>query len=123
MPYMKVSLSKTLSADEKQKLYERLGEALSVIPGKEAFMLIADIEDGRSLYCGGGAHDDFVFIDARYYGRVEYHIKKAFVQAAMKAVEDVAGTPKEYISMTVLEMNSWGGFGDMADVFYSDPEA
>ena len=122
MPYMRVSTSKTLTAEQKQSLYEKLGAALAVIPGKEAFMLIADIEDGRQIYSGGGPSEDFVFIDARYYSRIEYHVKKAFVKAVLKAVGDVVGTPKERISMTVLEMNSWGGFGDMADVFYSDPE-
>ena len=64
MPYMRVSTSKTLTAEQKQSLYEKLGAALAVIPGKEAFMLIADIEDGRQIYSGGGPSEDFVFIDA-----------------------------------------------------------
>ena len=50
MPYMRVSLTKKLTGEEKQERYGKLGQALALIPGKEAFMLIADIEDGNGRY-------------------------------------------------------------------------
>jgi len=119
---MHVSLTKSLTEAEKQTLYEKLGKALSLIPGKEAFMLIADIDDGKQIYCGGMKQNDFVFIDARYFSRFEYHIKKQFVEGVFQAVQEVTGTPKERISMTVLEFSTWGGFGDLADEFYQEPK-
>ena len=111
MPFMRVSLSRKLKEEEKQELYGKLGRALAIIPGKEAFMLIADIEDGKDIYCGGKKQENFCFIDARYFSRIEYHIKKAFAQAVMAAVEEVAGTPKPCISMTITEYSTWAGFG------------
>ena len=53
MPYMRVSLSVKLTEEQRQSLYEKLGEALRHIPGKEPFMLIAEIEDGRPFYAFG----------------------------------------------------------------------
>ena len=120
MPFMRVSLSKELTGEQKQELYGKLGQALALIPGKEAFMLIADIEDGKDIYCGGKKQENFCFIDARYYSKIEYHIKKAFAQAAMAAVEEVAGTPKPCISMTITEYSTWAGFGDLADEYYKE---
>ena len=93
MPFMRVSLSRKLKEEEKQELYGKLSRALAIIPGKEAFMLIADIEDGKDIYCGGKKQENFCFVDARYYSKIEYHIKKAFAQAVMAAIGEVAGTP------------------------------
>lgn len=122
MPFMRVSLTKTLTAEQKQALYDGLGKALSIIPGKEAFMLIADIEDGKTIFCGGRPQENFVFVDARYFSKFEYHIKKAFTQGVFEAIQNVVGTPKECISMTILELSTWGGFGDLADEYYADPD-
>ena len=120
MPFMRVSLSRTLSDQQKQELYEKLGQALALIPGKEAFMLIADIEDGKEIYCGGTKQENFAFVDARYFSRFEYHVKKAFAQAVMGAIGEIAGTPKECISMNIFELTTWGGFGDLADEYYQE---
>lgn len=120
MPFMRVSLSRKLKEEEKQELYGKLGRALAIIPGKDAFMLIADIEDGKDIYCGGKKQENFCFIDARYFSRIEYHIKKAFAQAVMAAVEEVAGAPKPCISMTITEYSTWAGFGDLADEYYKE---
>ena len=123
MPYMRVSLSAKLTEEQKQRLYEKLGEALKHIPGKEPFMLIAEIEDGRRFYAFGKKQDDFAFVDARYFSRVEYHAKRDFAVAAMKAIEEVAGTKRENISMNIFELSTWAGFGDLNDEFYKDPGA
>ena len=121
MPYMRVSLSAKLTEEQRQSLYEKLGEALRHIPGKEPFMLIADIEDGRQFYAFGKKQENFAFVDARYFSRAEYHAKKAFAVAAMKAIEEVAGTKSTNVSMNIFELSAWGGFGDLNDEFYKDP--
>ena len=121
MPYMRVSLSKKLTEEQKQSLYAKLGEALRIIPGKEPFMLIAEIEDGRQFYAFGEKQDNFAFVDARYFSRVEYHAKKEFAVAVMKAIEEVAGTKSANISMNIFELSTWAGFGDLNDEFYQEP--
>ena len=121
MPYMRVSLSAKLTEEQRQSLYEKLGEALRHIPGKEPFMLMAEIEDGRQFYAFGTKQENFAFVDARYFSRVEYHAKKDFAVAVMKAIEEVAGTKSTNISMNIFELSTWAGFGDLNDEFYKDP--
>ena len=123
MPYMRVSLSVKLSEEQRKSLYAKLGEALRHIPGKEPFMLIADIEDGRQFYAFGEKQENFAFVDARYFSRAEYHAKRDFAMAVMKAIEEVAGTKSTNISMNIFELSTWGGFGDLNDEFYKDPGA
>jgi len=121
MPYMRVSLSRKLTEEQRQILYTKLGEALRLIPGKEPGMLMAEIEDGRQFYAFGKKQENFAFVDARYFSRAEYHAKRDFAVAVMKAIEDVAGTKPECISMNIFELSTWAGFGDLNDEFYNDP--
>ena len=121
MPYMRVSLSKKLTEEQRQSLYEKLGEALRHIPGKEPGMLMAEIEDGQQFYACGKRQENFAFVDARYFSRAEYHAKRDFAIAVMKAIEEVAGTKRECISMNIFELSTWAGFGDLNDEFYKDP--
>jgi hypothetical protein len=118
---MRVSLSVKLTEEQRQSLYEKLGEALRNIPGKEPAMLMADIEDGRQFYAFGKRQDNFAFVDARYFSRAEYHAKRDFAVAVMKAIEETAGTRKECISMNIFELSTWAGFGDLNDEFYQEP--
>ncbi len=84
-------------------------------------MLMADIEDGRQLYALGKKQENFAFVDARYFSRAEYHAKRNFAIAVMKAIEEAAGTRRENISMNIFELSVWAGFGDLNDEFYKEP--
>ena len=86
-------------------------------------MLIAEIEDGRPFYAFGKKQENFAFVDARYFSRAEYHAKRDFAKAVMKAIEEVAGTKSTNISMNIFELSTWAGFGDLNDEFYKKPTA
>jgi hypothetical protein len=120
MPYIRIALARELTPEKREELARALGEALGLIPGKDGSMLITDLEDGKTLFMGGVRQEDFAFIDARYFSRFEYHIKKAFVRAVFEAVNRVVGTPYERMSMNITEYSSWGGFGDFRDEYYRD---
>ena len=71
---MKVSISKTLTEEERIAISKELSKSLRLIPGKQPEFLISDIEDGRNMYLGGVRQENFAFIDVRYYSKFEYHI-------------------------------------------------
>jgi hypothetical protein len=120
MPYIRISVARKLTPEKQQELVDGLGEALGLIPGKDGRMLITDLEDGKTMFSGGVRQDDFVFIDARYYSKFEYHIKKRFTEAVFNAVHKTLGTPFEKMSLNITEYNSWGGFGSFKDEYYDD---
>ncbi len=122
MPYMRVSVAKKLTEEERVTLANDLGEALEQIPGKARYMLMADIEDGRAIYMGGVRQENFAFVDARYFSNFEYHVKKRFVQAVFAALKKTLGTRDDQMSLTISEFNSWGGFGDFNDERYQEPK-
>ena len=120
MPYMKVSVTQKLTQEKQDELIGGLGEALATIPGKSAGMLIADLEDGKTMFVGGQRQENFVFVDVRYYSKFEYHIKKKFTIAVFNVFKEVLGTKIECMSLNITEMTSWGGFGDFKDEYFSD---
>lgn len=120
MPYIRLSMSKKLTESEQEQLSRELGEALSLIPGKDGRGLIVDMEDGKNLFVGGVKQDNLVFADVRYYLNFPYKIKKDFTAAVFKTLGRALGTTKDKMFLTITEYNSWGGFGDFKDEYCSD---
>ena len=120
MPFIRVSVTQKLAEEKQAELVEGLGEAISVIPGKDGRGLIVDLEDGKTIFCGGVKQENFVFADVRYYSNFTYQQKKEFTIAVFKVFENVLGTTKDKAFLTITEYNNWGGFGNFIDEYYSD---
>lgn len=120
MPYIRISAAKKLTETEQTDLVNGLGEALSIIPGKDGRGLIVDMEDGKTLFVGGVKQENMVFVDVRYYSNFAYQIKKEFTAAVFEKISSVLGTTKDRAFLTITEYNSWGGFGDFRDEYYSE---
>ena len=120
MPYIRLSVTQKLSQEKQEELVNGLGDALGLIPGKDGRGLIVDMEDGKTMYVGGVKQDNMVFADVRYYSNYEYHIKKDFTVAVFNAINKTLGTSKDRMFLTITEYNSWGGFGDFKDEYYSE---
>ena len=119
---MRISTAEKLTEEQKDKLVEKLGIALEEIPGKKRNMLMAEISDGTTFYVFSKKTENFCFVDVRWFGRFEYHLKDNFTRKAFEAVKEVLGLPYEKISMNIEELHTWGGFGRFRDEFYVDPE-
>lgn len=120
MPYIRLSLTQKLTQEQQTALVNGLGEAMSIIPGKDGRGLIVDMDDGRTMFVGGVLQENFVFADVRYYSNFEYHIKKQFTQAVFKVFNNVLGTTHDKAFLTIDEYNNWGGYGDFKDEYFSD---
>ena len=98
MPFIRVSVTQKLAEEKQAELVEGLGEAISVIPGKDGRGLIVDLEDGKTIFCGGVKQENFVFADVRYYSNFTYQQKKEFTIAVFKVFENVLGTTRTRLS-------------------------
>ncbi len=115
MPYIRLSVTKKLTKEKRDELAAALGEALSVIPGKDGRYLVSDIEDGRNIYMGTEQQEDMVFADVRYHGQYEYGYRNAFAAALTDAVHRVLGTGRDSVWLNITEFRSWGGHGNLKD--------
>ncbi|MBR6950513.1 MAG: hypothetical protein IKH56_02135 [Oscillospiraceae bacterium] len=120
MPFIKLSIAKTITEETEQKLIDGLGRALSVIPGKDPQWTMVEVNDGLRLYFGGKKQEDMVFADVKYVGKQEYHRKREFTRAACQTIHELIGTPIDRICLTITEYDSWGAVGDFRDQYYVD---
>lgn len=120
MPYIKLSVTKKVEPETEQILVDRLGIALSTIPGKDPQWTMVEVNDGRRIYFGGKMQEDMVFAEVKYVGNFNYTKKREFTQKACKAINEVLGTPIDKICLTISEFENWGAVGDFRDIYYSD---
>ena len=120
MPYIRLSSARPVPPEKEQALIDALGLALSAVPGKDPQWTMVELSGGLPMYFGGVKQDDMVFLDTKYVGHFPFPKKRAYVQAACRAVHEVLGTPMDRICVTVTEFENWGALGDFRDINFPE---
>ncbi len=113
MPYICVSVSKTLEANQKEQLKAELGRLITLVPGKTEEVTMVRIEDGCTLYKAGKALGNGAFIEVRLYGAAPQRDKEKFTEAVFQSMEKLLGTQPGDIYLNIFEMESWGTKGKL----------
>lgn len=69
MPFINVRTTERISAQEELVLKSRLGEAISLIPGKSERFLMVQIEEEAHLYFGGDNSEPLAFVEVKLLGK------------------------------------------------------
>lgn len=113
MPYIDVNISKKLSDDEKYVLKAKLGELISIIPGKTEAVTMIGINDSYTMYMSGQKKEKLAFLNIKLYKSSEFEYKNELTKKIFEFFEkeyDIAG---ENIYMTFDEYDSWGTSGTL----------
>lgn len=108
MPYINVNISKTLSDGEKDTLKAKLGELITIIPGKSESVLMIGINDGYTIYFSGEKKDKVAFLDIRLYKQSDFEYKAEFTQKVFELFEKEYGITKENLFVNFGEYECWG---------------
>ena len=114
MPYMKLNVTRKLTYEQKKELADGLGEAIALIPEKNAKGLLLYIEDAVTMFNGGEEQDDYVFINTDICGDYKYEVKYKFTMGVYDAVQRILGTPNNRIAMKIAQYDGWANFGNYA---------
>ena len=68
MPFIDSKVSVKASEEQKRELKERLGQAISIIPGKSESWLMVNIEDDQKMYFRGDDSEPVAFVSVNIYG-------------------------------------------------------
>lgn len=112
MPYIAVSSSKTTTDAQKANIIARLGEKISVIPGKTEERLMIEISDGKTM-AFAGVQRELAYVDVKCYGKVAFEDKKAFTEAVFEILEQELVLPSDAIYLSFGEFENWGTLGSM----------
>ena len=116
MPFAKVSITKTLSLEEKDYLYDEINKQIKLIPGKEDWDSIIIIEDGCYIRMGEPDRSPKLYMEIRMMGQCPISHKAAFVASATSMLEEKFGLNKKAIDMKIINETSWAGGGQYREI-------
>lgn len=108
MPYIDVKVTPELNKDEKDLMAKKLGELISIIPGKSESSLMINITDNSAVYFGGKVKQKAAFVDIRIYGKAEQKYKEQLISAVSDELGSAYGIQKSDIYINFFEMQNWG---------------
>jgi|AGTN01.2.fsa_nt_gi Macrophage migration inhibitory factor (MIF). len=108
MPYINVSVSRTLQPQQKEQIKARMGKLISLIPGKSESVTMVRIADGCALYMGGSALDNGAFIDIRLLGNATQQSKEALTKAMFQSMGKLLGVEPGDMYTNIIEFENWG---------------
>ena len=108
MPYICLKLSKEPDPRQKEQIKARMGEIITLIPGKSEAVTMVDVSGGHSLYLGGRPLENGAFVEVRLLGKAEQKAKEAFTEAVFKSLKELAGSPEKEVYLTISEFDNWG---------------
>ncbi len=78
MPFVDVKMTKKLTFDEKNSLKAKLGQAISVFPGKSESWLMCNVSDEQKIWFRGDDSSDSAFIEVKLFGSVDKNSAEDF---------------------------------------------
>lgn len=111
MPFIETKTSAKLTEAARETLKQRLGEAISLIPGKSETWLMLSFQDKQPMYFRGNADGDTAFIDVKIFGQADGAAYDALTAALCDIYHDVLALDKERIYIRYEEGAHWGWNG------------
>lgn len=112
MPYIHVNTSKDLGGKGKEKLKTKLGELISLLPGKSEDVLMVHISDGQDMYFKGEKRD-VAYLDIKLFRESDMESKSKFTSEVFRLFEREFGIDGGNLFLSISEYNTWGFLGSL----------
>ncbi|MBQ6518795.1 MAG: hypothetical protein IJI14_08745 [Anaerolineaceae bacterium] len=111
MPFIKTKTSFALTEAQENRLKEKFGEAIELIPGKSEQYLLLEFEDNCRLWLRGRNEDSIVYIEVAIFGNEDHYCYDAFTSEITKAFSDTLGVRPDHIFIKFEDIGIWGTGG------------
>ena len=106
MPFIDVKTNAKLDADKEKEIKSRLGEAVSILPGKSENWLMVNIEDCSRLYFRGSADTVNAIAEIKLFGSADADAYEKMTAAVCEILREAAGAEEVYVKYE--EVRCWG---------------
>ena len=111
MPYIDSKVSVKISDSQEKELKERLGEAISLIPGKSEQWLMVGFDDEYHMYFRGDNSAPIAFVEVKVLGSENPSAFNALTGEICKIFNEVLGIAKDNIYVKYEAVTNWGWNG------------
>ena len=108
MPFMTVRLNRHLERERENELKERIGKALSLIPGKSEQSLLLAIEDNCPIYLRGEGDSPTAYVELSVFGNERHGGYDRLTAALSRIFREVAGVSPECFYIRYSDIQAWG---------------
>lgn len=110
MPFVRISVGRKLSDNERTAVYDVVSQHITIIPGKTVAATMVQLEDGRHMY-KDASQRVCVFIEVRLYGSTTTEAKEKLVEKLTTDLSVMLDVPLGDIYLNIMEMENWGANG------------
>ena len=111
MPFIDSKVSVKVTKEQETELKSRLGQAISLIPGKSESWLMVGIEDEYHLYFRGEDSEPMAFIEVSIFGGPNRDAFEKMTAEITKIYGDVLGIAADHMYIKYSATTDWGWNG------------
>ena len=111
MPFIDSKISVKITKEQETELKTRLGQAISIIPGKSENWLMAGFEDDYHLYFRGDNSEPMAFIEVRIFGAPNKDAFSRMTAEITKIFGDVLSIAPDHMYIKYSATSDWGWNG------------
>jgi len=111
MPMICVKTSTPLSATQEKSLKEKLGQAITLVPGKREAHLMLSFEDNCRLYFAGQNNNPLAYVEVNCLGQSTREAYSALTGAICQMLADELGISPDGVYVKYAELIHWGWNG------------
>lgn len=111
MPFINSRVNVAMSSAQKTSLKEKLGQAISIIPGKTEDWLMIEFADNCELYFRGDKDQPTAFLEVKVFGTFSEEAAEQLTEALCNLYESELQIQKDHIYIKYEEVSKWGWNG------------
>ena len=111
MPFINSKVSVSMTQQQEIELKTRLGQAISLIPGKSENWLMTGFEDNYHLYFRGDNSEPMAFIEVKVFGQENPAAFEKLTAESMNIFNEVLGIAPDHIYIKYEAVANWGWNG------------
>ena len=111
MPFISTKTNVTVTKEKETQIKERLGKAISIIPGKSESWLMLAIEGDIPMYFRGDDSQPTAFIEVKIYGNASSDTYGKMTKELTGIYGDILGIAPDHMYIRYFGSEDWGWNG------------
>ena len=112
MPFINSKISTKITKEQETELKSRLGQAISLIPGKSESWLMLGFEPEYTLYFRGDNTQPMAFVEVSVFGGENPAAFSKLTGAICDIFKEVLGIEPDHVYVKYAAVSNWGWNGD-----------
>ena len=112
MPLIDTKLNVALSREKEEILKRRLGEAISLFPGKSEYWLMLTFSDNCRMWFRGYDNFPIAMVEVKLFGSAEAALCNRMTATVCKLFEEELGISPDHVYVNYTFSDTWGWNGE-----------